>query len=152
MKGSPFYTSGLKFSCKKCSSCCRYENGFVYLSEKDLKKLAAKLKMEPSGFIKTYCRWVAGWKEAEVLSLKEKSTKDCIFWDSGCSVYDARPLQCRTFPFWKDIVASRSAWKTAAGGCPGMDSGKLYDENEIVKILEMRIEEPLITKQGSIYK
>ena len=102
--------------------------------------------MERSDFIKTYCRWVVDLNGDEVLSLKEKSNKDCIFWDNGCLVYQSRPLQCITFPFWKAIVSSKEVWNTTASGCPGINNGTLNSEKKINDYLEMRMTEPIINK------
>jgi Fe-S-cluster containining protein len=149
MTGMPFYASGLKFSCKRCSSCCRYDAGYVFLSENDLKKLIAELKMDRNVFIKSYCRWVKDSQNGnEVLSLKEKSNKDCILWNSGCLVYLARPVQCSTFPFWKSIVASARAWQIAATGCQGMNTGRLYSEKTISRYIKKRTSESIIIRQG----
>jgi uncharacterized protein len=148
MTVTPFYASGLKFSCRRCSSCCRYDAGYVFLSENDLKKLTAELKTDRNSFIKTYCRWVKDSQSGnEVLSLKEKSNKDCILWDSVCLVYMARPVQCSTFPFWKSIVASTQAWQIAATGCPGMNTGKLHSEKTIGRYIKKRTSESIIIRQ-----
>jgi Fe-S-cluster containining protein len=147
MTNTPFYASGLKFSCTRCSSCCRYDAGFVFLSEQDLEKLALRLGMDRESFSKTYCRWVMNWQGTDVLSLKEKSNKDCIFWDNGCSVYQARPLQCRAFPFWDSIVTSEQSWEIAASGCPGMNSGITHSGGEINEYIKLRIKEPVINKK-----
>ena len=146
----PFYASGLRFSCKRCSSCCRYEPGYVFLSENDLGKLAAELKMENDRFIKTYCRWVTDINGKEVLSLREKSNKDCILWDSGCLLYAVRPLQCITFPFWKSITASAQTWEIAACECPGMNTGELHSEKAISRFIEMRDLQPVINRQREV--
>ena len=67
-------------------------------------------------------------------SLIEKPGGDCIFWDkgSGCTVYEARPVQCRTWPFWAENVESPAAWAEVGGGCPGVDRGRVYTVEEIV--------------------
>ena len=104
--------------------------------------------MDRDSFIKTYCRWVMALNGNEVLSLKEKSNKDCILWNSGCIVYMARPLQCRTFPFWENIISSYKAWKIAASGCKGMDSGELHTESEINHCIKMRAAEQVINRTG----
>ena len=144
MEKVPFYASGLKFSCQRCSVCCRHDSGFVFLSEEDLEKLAICLNMGKSSFIKTYCRWGTNWQYTEALSLKEKNNKDCIFWDSGCIVYDSRPLQCRTFPFWSSIVSSMQSWEIASGSCPGMNTGKVHEKEEIEGFLKSQALEPVI--------
>jgi len=138
MKKTPFYASGLKFSCKRCSACCRYEAGFVFLTEKDKDSLAAELKMDISSFISAYCRWVVDWKGELILSLREKSNKDCILWDNGCTVYSARPVQCVAFPFWRSVLSSAEAWEIAASGCPGMNQGELYTQEEIEERIDLR--------------
>ena len=147
MKKMSFYSGGLRFSCLRCSSCCRYDSGFVYLSEKDLQKLVSALNIDKNSFINKYCRWVSNINGNEVLSLKEKSNYDCIFWETdGCSVYSTRPLQCITFPFWENIVSSKENWKTAASGCPGINSGEVHTENAINEIIKTRVSEPVISR------
>jgi len=149
MNQTPFYASGLRFSCTRCSACCRYESGYVFLSEQDIGLLAAELKTDYAGFIKTYCRWVKD-QGRECLSLKEKTNYDCIFWDSGCTMYHVRPLQCRTFPFWQSIVASAREWNLAGTGCPGINSGDLHAKEAINACIEMRADQPVIEKARGI--
>jgi Fe-S-cluster containining protein len=148
MEKELFYAGGLKFSCKRCSSCCRYDQGFVFLSEKDLENLSFALKMEKKSVIDEYCRWGTDRNGDKVLSLKEKSNKDCILWDSGCTVYSVRPIQCVTFPFWESIIASEQCWETAASGCPGMNFGELHTKAEIEKTCALHSYRPVICKTG----
>jgi Fe-S-cluster containining protein len=139
-----FYTPGLRFSCTRCSDCCRHEPGFVFLSKKDLSALAEKLRMERSDFIETWCRWIPAGNR-EHLSLKEKPNFDCVFWDSGCSVYRSRPLQCRAFPVWPSILSSIHTWEAAAADCPGVGRGKLHSRERIAAWLAEQ-KEPLIAR------
>jgi Fe-S-cluster containining protein len=121
----------------------------VYLSWEDLKKLAVRTNMDNESFFKTYCRWVTDYNGDEVVSLKEKKNNDCIFWDQGCTVYDSRPLQCVSFPFWESVVASKEAWEIASSGCPGINSGLLHNVDEITHLLRSRQEMPIIKRQGA---
>jgi len=152
MERTPFYASGLKFSCKRCSACCRYDAGFVYLSQIDLQMLLDAVKMDKNEFITEYCRWVIDWSGEEVLSLKEKSNRDCVFWENGCKVYSKRPLQCSTFPFWENIISSRESWEIAAAGCPGINTGDLFSEYSISENLYKRAAQPIINKTDMIEK
>ncbi|MDR1787246.1 MAG: YkgJ family cysteine cluster protein [Treponema sp.] len=119
---------GLRFTCKRCSDCCRHESGYVFLSQDDVRRLARCLRMTDEAFLAAYCRKVDG---ASRLSLKEKADFDCVLWNDGCTVYEARPLQCRAFPFWPRNLVSREAWRAAASSCPGVDSGALHPAAEI---------------------
>ncbi|MDR2403148.1 MAG: YkgJ family cysteine cluster protein [Spirochaetaceae bacterium] len=146
MSERPFYAQGLQFSCIRCSACCRYEPGYVFLSGKDVESLSIALQMEHNEFAETYCRWIPGSGGMIHLSLKEKSNYDCIFWKDGCSVYHARPLQCRTFPFWPANVASAAAWRGVAAVCPGMGKGRLYSGEYIESRLAEQKEEAILMK------
>ncbi|MDR1399482.1 MAG: YkgJ family cysteine cluster protein [Treponema sp.] len=141
-----FYAEGLRFSCTRCSTCCRYESGYVFLTEHDTTRLLESLQIAHTGFVETYCRWVPDKWGTEQLTLKEKSNYDCIFWKNGCSVYEARPLQCRTFPFWHSIMVSAKAWDAAARDCPGMGKGTLHLLEEIMAYLEQQDAENLVTR------
>ncbi|MDR2742825.1 MAG: YkgJ family cysteine cluster protein [Treponema sp.] len=141
-----FYAQGLCFSCTRCSACCRFEPGYVFLSKTDADILAGLLGMEYNEFIKTYCRWINGYGGKSRLSLKEKANYDCIFWKAGCTVYEGRPRQCRTFPFWPEILSSGEAWDTAALSCPGIGRGKRYSRLYIESLLKERQRDPVIEK------
>jgi Fe-S-cluster containining protein len=144
MMKTPFYSQGLRFSCTRCSACCRYESGYVFLSQNDVSCLAKELQMEYNALIETYCRWVPAVGGRKQLSLKEKAGFDCIFWKDGCTVYKSRPLQCRSFPFWESVMASREAWDGL--DCPGIGSGELFGKDRIEALLQKRRDEPVLEK------
>ena len=148
MKDQPFYTNGLKFSCTRCSSCCRHESGYVYLSENDLSLLANEFKMDYTAFVETWCRWIPFTPGRQRLSLKEKANFDCIFWSNSCGVYHARPLQCRAFPFWDFIVCSQQAWEAAGKDCPGINNGELHGREKIEGFIRQMEEEPVIEREA----
>jgi Fe-S-cluster containining protein len=148
---TPFYAQGLRFSCTRCSECCRIDPGFVYLRKKDAESLVFTLKMNYTEFIERYCRWVpgpdgGGGRSLEQLSLKETADYDCVFWKNGCSVYEERPLQCRTFPFWPSILQSANSWAACAAACSGMGKGALHTREEIELIMERQKTAPVITR------
>lgn len=143
-----FWKEGLRFSCTQCSSCCRFDAGFVFLSEKDLSLLLKWASMSREHFMETYCRWVLQSDGFEYLSLKEKSNFDCILWkDGGCSAYEYRPLQCSAYPFWNMLLDDKNMWQAAAEGCPGMGCGKFHSPAEIAEKLNKQKGEPCIRRR-----
>jgi hypothetical protein len=72
-------------------------------------------------------------------SLIEKPGGDCIFWDkqAGCTVYPARPIQCRTWPFWPENVEKPADWQRVQEVCPGSGHGRLYSLSEIQSSIGM---------------
>lgn len=126
-----FYKNGLRFACKRCGECCRISDGIVKLSEADIEKMADFLQLSNEEFLHRYTH-----REYNCRVLNDFPNGDCIFYreNIGCIIYPARPIQCRSFPFWKSNIASERLWNAAAAKCPGMNSGKLYTAEQIEKI------------------
>ncbi len=141
--------SGLCFECSACSFCCTGSPGYVWLGETDLARLENFLGMERDEFIESYCRWV-DTGEGRALSLREKKHYDCIFLFGGkCSVYSARPVQCRTYPFWEEILSSPGAWKAEAASCPGIGKGAAVPVDTIFSHLaDRRNNQKIIRPEG----
>lgn len=143
--GTPFYSDGLKFECTQCHSCCRHDPGYVFLSESDLANLLQVTGLNRADFLEKYCRW-EDLGDGPVLCLTEKSNFDCIFWENGCTVYTGRPLQCRSYPFWKGPLQNREQWDWEGRFCPGIGRGKIHSSAEIESWLKQRADNPPITK------
>jgi len=143
----PFYKNGLKFTCKRCSFCCGHSPGFVYLSKIDLERLCAYFNMTPADFAKKYCRWANYYQGTTVLALQEQKNYDCILWKNGCTAYQARPLQCSTYPFWTWMLQDKETWNEIAQECPGMNSGRLWSKEIIEKTKEEYDKNIPITKE-----
>ena len=140
-----FYSKGLKFRCKRCSDCCRHEPGYVFLRKSDLLLLEKALKKNYNEIMDTCCRWIPSENGIMRLSLREKSNYDCIFWENGCSVYEYRPIQCKSYPFWPSSLASQRAWNETASLCPGINKGgEIHSAEKINAWLEMqKAEKPM---------
>lgn len=130
-----FYKDGLRFECQGSGKCCtsRGEYGYVYLDLRDRKKMAAHLGLTLKEFTKEYCVKTDGYYH-----LKDNGdSPDCLFLkNKRCTVYEARPSQCRTWPFWPENMNAKSWRKDVAAFCPGVGKGRLYTSSEIDKILK----------------
>jgi Fe-S-cluster containining protein len=130
-----FYRNGLQFECLKCGKCCTGEPGYVWLSSGDITAISIFLGIEKGLFLKKFTRTVQFFGEMRC-SLIEKSDNACIFWDKLCTIYPARPYQCRSFPFWKRNLISKREWDKTAWRCPGINRGRIFSEKEIETLLE----------------
>ena len=139
-----FYSQGLHFECQKCSACCRYEPGYVFLSIVDLIKLTDFFNTSREEIIKKYCRIIdTGYSKR--ISLIEKNNFDCVFWSGGgCDIYKIRPFQCQSYPFWENHLRSREDWDGLKSTCPGVGKGRIYSKEEIQDYIIKRRREPLI--------
>jgi Fe-S-cluster containining protein len=131
----PWYGEGLRFSCQQCGNCCRGpEPGYVWVTDEEVAALAARLGLSLDQFGRLYLRRIGAR-----LSLVERANHDCVFWEEGqgCTVYEQRPTQCRTFPFWSEITQSEQAWGRFSW-CRGKNHGRLYSPAEIAELEQGR--------------
>ncbi len=125
----PWYGDGLAFDCTRCGDCCTGAPGYVWVTPEEIARLA-EFRGEPiEAFSRAFLRQVG-----PRYSLIEKPGGDCIFWDkqAGCTVYPARPVQCRTWPFWEENVETPEDWREVQGRCPGAGRGRVYGVEEIL--------------------
>jgi Fe-S-cluster containining protein len=114
---SAWYSEGLNFSCTECGQCCTGSPGHVWLTRSEAEQLAIALDLPLRDFLQRYTRQVG----ARISLLEDPRSHDCVFLKDGrCSVYQARPEQCRTFPWWPHNLESEEAWRRAAGHCEGI--------------------------------
>lgn len=96
-----------KFDQSKCATCdgncCIGESGYIWISANEIDNLSKLLKISTKECFDKYLI-----KYGYKFSIKERQlSKDnfaCVFFDldkKQCGVYEARPNQCRTFPFWE---------------------------------------------------
>lgn len=134
-----WYEDGLRFECTMCGACCTGAPGYVLFTAREAGAIAAKLGITTDEFIRDFTH-----DTCEGRSINEVKTVhgyDCVFLDrtampgkAVCSLYEARPLQCRTFPFWPEHLRSRAAWEALGRSCEGVGRGR------IVPVEEVRIE------------
>lgn len=92
------------------------------------------------------------WVRLKDRSLPKINGTGCIFLEEDgktCSIYQHRPTQCRTFPYWPSLLDNRTNWYNEIvvpdhipgrqwsfedGGCEGMSFGpKDYDVISLLK-------------------
>jgi len=130
-------TSVLKFECQPgCSKCCEV-SGYVYLTETDVTKAAAYLQMDQSAF---EARYIYRTRHTRRIRKPRGKGRQCPFLsESLCGIHPAKPVQCRLFPFWPELVEDRKAWKQTAKWCPGIGQGPLIHIGTALEIAnEMR--------------
>jgi len=134
MKKQPWYTDGLYFKCKLCGNCCSGVPGHVWITDEEIESIAVHLEIEETDFRKRYIINVDG----KGSRLVERQNNDCVFFNSnhGCVIYDHRPHQCKTWPFWKGIVETHKTWTDSAITCPGIGQGNRFSAEDIAVLLK----------------
>ena len=131
----------LRFACQPgCTNCCQVQ-GFVYLTETDLKKAAKFLELSAGEFEGRYV-----YRTRHLLRLRKPRGSQCHFLQgNGCAIHPAKPTQCRLYPFWPELVEERREWDRAGRACPGIGMGPLIQIGTALEVAdEMRRAYPAI--------
>ena len=107
-------------ACDTCGgACCTGASGYIWAKYPEIEKMADFLNLTIEEFASSYLK-----KVKHRYSLVEKQLDDnnfaCIFFNNElkqCSIYDVRPRQCRTFPFWETFKNNE---KEVKNECPGI--------------------------------
>ena len=131
-----WFEGGLQFGCTMSGNCCTGPEGYVLVNDDEIKALAGRLGMSEGDFVERYTRTTHLGR-----SLTEVRTEhglDCVCLDrttvpgkAVCGVYEDRPTQCRTWPFWESNLRTQKAWRVAGRTCPGLGRGRLYPPDQI---------------------
>ncbi len=123
--------SELRFECTQCGRCCRNNGEFahVYLNDRESDALAEHLGLDLVAFLERHTFVDEyGWTQLRTTGAR------CVFLDvdtNQCGVYEARPTQCRTFPFWRETVRDGAWTPEVREICEGVGRGRLYSIEEV---------------------
>jgi len=129
MKVDPaVYAAGLRFECTGCGECCKARGSysFVYVTLPERRRLARHLGLTTAAFTRQYCEKTTGFFHLR------NPAHDCLFLRGAqCGVYEARPQQCRTWPFWPENLTAKGWKDEVKRDCPGIGQGRLHTPQEI---------------------
>ncbi|TXD35724.1 YkgJ family cysteine cluster protein [Lujinxingia vulgaris] len=119
-----------RFECTRCQRCCA-RPGQVEFSAPEVFLAASFLGVPPDELTEAYMHpRGSGW----VIAVDEGSP--CPFLGKrGCEIHPVKPSQCRTYPFWPEILDEPGAWQAEATWCEGIGRGPLYNDDAIAAIL-----------------
>lgn len=119
-----FRRQPLRFECTECGACCTGGGDrHVYLADGEARAICDFLGLSWGWFQR---RYLARTPQGErVLRIGEQG--DCVFLQENrrCGIYGARPVQCRSYPFWPELVSSKRAWHREQSRCEGIDRGRV---------------------------
>jgi Fe-S-cluster containining protein len=111
----------------------------VYLNDEESERIRASLQLSRGWFRRRYLQRLNDGDQVLASGPDER----CIFLDAAgkCRVYAARPVQCRTYPFWPELVGSAAAWNREARRCEGINRGRAVARSVIRRALRECVEQ-----------
>ena len=132
----PFYLrQALRFSCTQCGQCCATAGDYyVYLTDEESERIRTHLQLSRNWFRRRYLQRIEDGEQVLASGPDER----CIFLnaDGKCRVYAVRPVQCRTYPFWPELVGTATAWNREARRCEGISQGRVVARSTIRRSLQ----------------
>ena len=133
----PFYqTESLHFSCTRCGKCCETAGDYyVFLTGEEAERIRTHLGLSAAWFRR---RYLSRLYDGELVLASGRNER-CVFLDQHgqCRIYEARPVQCRTYPFWPELVNHRRSWLGEKARCEGIDRGRAVTPARIRRALQM---------------
>jgi Fe-S-cluster containining protein len=124
----------LRFQCTGCGGCCTGRGNarveyYVAVTPVERRRIRKYIGVSLAWFKRRYLMRFEDGDE----SLRWEGDR-CAFLDDDkrCRIDPVRPVQCRTYPFWPELVESKFAWRAEARRCEGINRG------EIVPVARMR--------------
>lgn len=98
---------------------------FVFLTKEDTARLEKFLGATRHAFSNVgYFDSTRFTREPSKQRYVKSAQHSCTFFKEGkCSVYEARPTQCRTYPYWPENIVDGQLSEEAALACPGVGKG-----------------------------
>ena len=111
--------------------------GTAGLLATDPKKVVVStaIRMAPDRYV---------YRTKNLRRLRVPKHAQCEFLEGGgCRVHAAKPMQCRSFPYWPELIDDRKAWHKTGSWCPGIGKGELVNiEAARGMAEEMRVAHP----------
>ena len=132
----------MNFSCQdscggKCCSLTAWEGAFVFLTKEDRQRLTRYLQKPIEEIAEfNFFDWTRFSTVKTFQWYLRPGKYGCQFLKTGkCQVYDARPIQCRTYPYWAENLTNDGQWtEKTKKACPGIGKG-ILDETRAQRLL-----------------
>jgi len=113
--------TGLRFRCTGCGACCiGGADHYVEIGRAEQEALRDYLGLSRPWFRRRYV--VPVNDKVEGIRLGADGRCPFLLDDRSCRVYPVRPLQCKTYPWWPELLRP-AAWKAEARRCEGIGQG-----------------------------
>ena len=133
------HLSALQFECTGCGRCCFGDDDhYIRVSASEAARIRTHLGLSSGWFRR---RYQVRLEDGRGYGIRLRDGR-CVFLgdDLRCSIYSVRPTQCRTYPFWPEVLRSRGAWRAEGKRCEGIDRGRTVEVSFIDRQMRRQID------------
>ncbi len=132
MSNHRFYVNQpVRFQCSGCGDCCSGDpdTHFIELLAGEAERIREYLQLSKTVFQRDHIVSIADIGKG--IRINEQGRCSLLGADNRCQVYQVRPLQCRSYPFWPEIMHSLDTWRAEANHCEGIHQGEAITPQHI---------------------
>lgn len=112
------------FGCTGCGQCCGGdpETHYIELLAGEAERIRRYLQLSAARFQRKHLVSI----EDIGTGIRINNDGRCSLLSAGnrCLVYEVRPLQCSSYPFWPEVMQSKAAWLAEGSRCEGINQGE----------------------------
>jgi Fe-S-cluster containining protein len=129
-----WYHKGVRFECTGSGKCCTVHGAyaFVFMTRAEDGAIADHLVLTRRRFRQLHTTRTSSGDR----SLRFPDGRCTFLNGNRCSIYEVRPGQCRTWPFWSENMDAGVWNEDIASFCPGVGRGRLYAREEIEAVMD----------------
>jgi hypothetical protein len=126
----------IRFECTGCGVCCTGDaSRYVEAGPQEQEAIRDYLQVSRAWFRRHYLTRV----DDTTLGLRMTRGRCLFLQENGrCRIYTVRPAQCRTYPWWPEVVQSKTSWQNEARRCEGINRGRVIPLKKIVAGLKRK--------------
>lgn len=127
----------LRFHCTGCGQCCTGgDDHYIAMSAKEAERIRQHLQISDNWFRRRYVSHLT----RNTLTARMHNGR-CVFLgqDKKCRIYSLRPVQCRTYPYWAEVLESKQTWDAEAIHCEGINMGAIIPIKDIKRKLSLQL-------------
>lgn len=109
------------FKCTQCGFCCHGETT-VSLDQEDQRRMIEALDKNLDEVAAKY------WRKNDSTIQMKTVEGHCIFYNSGCTVYQGRPWRCAQWPLVPALLDDEDNFLIIRDSCPGINKELCYEE------------------------
>lgn len=151
-----YHSKPIRFKCTECSRCC-YGGKYAYVraSSQEIEKIISFMNINADTFkadylIKLVDNGYGIRMKITVIAQALNKKGPCMLLSAKgkCSVYPVRPMQCRTYPFWSEILISEAKWNSEIERCEGIQQGEIIETEYIEQQKELSVNAEIIINES----
>jgi len=151
-----YHSTPIRFKCTQCSQCC-YGGKYAYVraSAQEIENIIRFMRIDADEFETKYLVKLVDhgygirMKQSALAKTLGKQGHCMLLSDEGeCSVYSVRPTQCRTYPFWPEILISEEKWNNEITRCEGINKGDVVEIAHIEQQKELSTDAEIIINES----